>query len=139
MVAIDTRASDGTMSSTVTTKTEAASPAAAKPFFNDFSRHPPTEKFMTIDGLLRSHAAEPDQTPLICFPYQGVSDFEQHTAKDIDRYVDLAVQFHTRHGLQPAVKTFLLLRLVDVDILTESYRMQQTVQRPSLHYCRPPV
>lgn len=62
---------------------------------------------MTIDGLLRSHAAEPDQTPLVCYPYQGVSDFEEHTAKDIERYTNLAVQFYLRYGLEPAVGPFV--------------------------------
>ena len=61
---------------------------------------------MTIDGLLRSHAAEPDQKPLVCYPYQGVSDFEEHSAKDIERYTNLAVQFYVRHGLEPAVGAF---------------------------------
>lgn len=58
---------------------------------------------MTVDGMLRSHAAETDQKPLVCYPYQGVSDFEDHTAKDIERYTNLAVQFYMRNGLQPAV------------------------------------
>ena len=76
------------------------------PFSNDFSRHPPPEKFITIDGLLRSHAAEADQKPLVCYPHSGVSDFEEHTAKDLDRYVDLAVQFYIRNGLKPAVSSW---------------------------------
>lgn len=71
--------------------------------FNDFSRHPPIEKFVTIDGLLRSHAAEPTQKPLVCYPAEGVADFEAHTAAAIDGYTDLAVQFYVDNGLQPAV------------------------------------
>lgn len=81
----------------------AAQLAPPTPFSNDFSRHPPTEKFMTIDGLLRSHAAEGEQPPLVCCPYQGVADFEKHTAKEIERYTNLAVQFYMQQGLQPAV------------------------------------
>lgn len=91
------------MSQTTTTEAQAASPTMQAPFFNDFSRYPPMEKFMTIDGLLRSHAAETDQKPLVCFPFKGVSDFEEHTAKDLERYTNLAVQYFLRHGLKPAV------------------------------------
>lgn len=73
--------------------------------FNDFSRHPPLEKFYTIDGMLKSHAAEPQQKPLICYPLKGVSDFEEHTAADIDKYTDLAVQYYIKNGIEPAVSS----------------------------------
>lgn len=69
----------------------------------DHSRHPVIEKFQTIDGLLRSHAGEPEQKPLICYPVQSASDFEQHTAASIDQYTDIAVKFYRDHGLKPAV------------------------------------
>lgn len=65
--------------------------------------HLPIHRFMTIDGLLKSHAAEPDQKPLICYPRSGAADFEEYTAADIDRYTDSAVQFYLSNGLQPAV------------------------------------
>ncbi|KAJ5247834.1 hypothetical protein N7468_002817 [Penicillium chermesinum] len=66
--------------------------------------YPPVEKFLTIDGLLRSHAEEPDagQRPLICYPIRGANDFEEHTAKDLDRYTDVAVQHYMDNGLPPA-------------------------------------
>lgn len=70
---------------------------------NDFSRHPPIEKFITIDGLLKSHAAEAEQKPLICYPKKGVSDFEEYTAAALDKFADSAVDFYTRNGLEPAV------------------------------------
>ena len=76
---------------------------AKSSFFNDFSRHSPIEQYQTIDSLLRSHAAETEQKPLICYPATGVSDFEEHTAAAIDRYTDLAVQHYIENGLQPAV------------------------------------
>ena len=74
--------------------------------FNDFSRHPPIEKFITIDGMLKSHAAQSEQKPLICYPENGVSDFEEHTAADIDEYTNAAVEFYIRNGLEPAVRFF---------------------------------
>jgi hypothetical protein len=70
---------------------------------NDFSRHPPIEHFITIDGLLKSHATETYQKPLICYPEKGVSDFEEYTAAAIDKLTDSAVNFYIRNGLEPAV------------------------------------
>ncbi|KAJ5675545.1 hypothetical protein N7462_008442 [Penicillium macrosclerotiorum] len=66
--------------------------------------YPPFEQFMTIDGLLKSHAAQPDDTrkPLICYPIRGAADFEEHTAGDIDRYTDVAVHYYMKRGLNPA-------------------------------------
>jgi hypothetical protein len=67
--------------------------------------YPAIERFMTIDGLLKSHAAEPDRSkkPLICYPVRGAADFEQHTAVDLDRHTDVVVQYYIENGLQPAV------------------------------------
>lgn len=96
---------------TTTTATLAVQPSRAQDIatrlFNGtlHARYPPVEKFMTIDGLLRSHAAEPDaaQRPLICYPNRSANDFEEHTAKDLDRYTDVAARFYMEHGLPPAV------------------------------------
>ena len=57
---------------------------------------------MTIDGLLKSHAAESSDSVLIGYPAKGVSDFEEHTAKDLDRFTDAAVAKYISHGLPPA-------------------------------------
>ncbi|KJX92757.1 hypothetical protein TI39_contig5827g00017 [Zymoseptoria brevis] len=62
----------------------------------------PIDRFLTIDGLLKSHAAESEQKPLISYPRTGAADFEEHTAADIDRYTDAAVDFYIANGLQPA-------------------------------------
>ncbi|KAJ5681848.1 uncharacterized protein N7477_001788 [Penicillium maclennaniae] len=69
--------------------------------------YPAIENFMTIDGLLKSHATESDDArrPLICYPVRGAADFEQHTAGDIDRYTDVAVRYYMTKGLQPADPT----------------------------------
>ncbi|KAK5132675.1 hypothetical protein LTR08_008719 [Meristemomyces frigidus] len=69
---------------------------------NDHTSFPPVEKFLTIDGLLKSHAAEPTQTPLICYPAKGVSDYEEHTAKALDKFTDAAVARYLELGLEPA-------------------------------------
>ncbi len=58
---------------------------------------------MTIDGLLKSHAAESEQKPLICYPHKGVADFEEYTAEVIDRFTDAACHFYIANGLEPAV------------------------------------
>ncbi|CAI7566313.1 unnamed protein product [Penicillium crustosum] len=68
------------------------------------SQWPAFEQFATIDGLLKSHAAQPDEAkrPLVCYPIRGAADFEEHTAGDIDRYTDVAVRFYMQQGLVPA-------------------------------------
>lgn len=70
------------------------------------SQWPAFEQFATINGLLKSHAAQPDeaQRPLVCYPIRGAADFEEHTAGDIDRYTDVAVRFYMQQGLVPAVR-----------------------------------
>lgn len=74
---------------------------------------PAFEQFETIDGLLKSHAAQSDEGkyPLICYPIRGAADFEQHTASDIDRYTDVAVRYYMQQGLPAAVSTHLNLRI----------------------------
>jgi hypothetical protein len=68
--------------------------------------YPPFEHFATIDGLLRSHAAQPDeaQIPLICYPVRNVADFEEHTAGSIDRFTDAAVNYYMERDLSPVVR-----------------------------------
>lgn len=69
------------------------------------AEYPPIDRFMTIDGLLKSHATEPDeaQRPLVCYPIRGAADFEEHTAGDLDGYTDIAARYYMENGLQPAV------------------------------------
>ncbi|CAK4023577.1 Male sterility, NAD-binding [Lecanosticta acicola] len=89
-----------------TTTTITAPEADQQPFTLKLAHHDasylPTERFKTIDGLLKSHAAEPEQTPLICYPKNGASDYEEHTGADLDRFTDAAVQYYIRNGLEPA-------------------------------------
>jgi hypothetical protein len=71
----------------------------------DHSIYPPIERFQTIDGLLRSHAAEQEQRPAICYPVNTSSDFEEHTPAEVDRYTDITAQYYISHGLKSAVST----------------------------------
>ncbi|KAJ5639473.1 uncharacterized protein N7484_007335 [Penicillium longicatenatum] len=66
--------------------------------------YPPIEQFMTIDGLLKDHAAQPDQAqrPLISYPVRKADDYEEHTAGDLDKYTDLAARYYMGKGLPPA-------------------------------------
>lgn len=86
----------------MTTLTKGQQPAQAGSFSH--AGYPPIEKYHTIDGLLKSHAAEKDQTPAICYPARGVADYEEHTAADIDRYTDIASGVYLQLGLKPAVR-----------------------------------
>ncbi|KAJ5577390.1 uncharacterized protein N7459_006354 [Penicillium hispanicum] len=66
--------------------------------------YPPVVDFGTIDGLLRSHASQPDETrkPLICYPVREAADFEEYTASELDRYTDVAARYYMQSGLPPA-------------------------------------
>ncbi|KAJ6117340.1 hypothetical protein N7512_007065 [Penicillium capsulatum] len=100
------------------TLTETATTVALQPSQNDdiatrllngtlHAAYPPVEQFMTIDGLLKSHVAQPDSArrPLICYPIRNADDFEEHTATDLDRYTDVAVHYYMKQGLLPADPT----------------------------------
>lgn len=60
----------------------------------------------TIDSLLRSYAAENVKTPLVAYPVKGVSDFEEYTANDLDRFADAAVTRYIDVGIEPAVRVY---------------------------------
>ena len=91
------------MSTTMTvTKPTAVSARAG---VMDHSIYPPIERFQTIDGVVRSHAAEHEQKPAICYPVNAAADYEEHTPAEIDRYTDTTAQYYVGHGLQPAVST----------------------------------
>lgn len=91
-----------TMSTTATTVSSTAVMTENSPH-NGMSTRPPPSAYLTIDGLLRSHASEDDDIPMVGYPEKGVSDYEIHTAKTIDRYVDAACWWYQKQGLSPAV------------------------------------
>lgn len=73
--------------------------------------YPPLERFATIDCLLKSHAAQPDeaQIPLICYPITGAADFEEHTASNINRYTDITAHYYIQRGLSSVVRIWFRL------------------------------
>ncbi|RYO53965.1 hypothetical protein AA0116_g10176 [Alternaria tenuissima] len=56
----------------------------------------------TIDELIKRRASELGDSPLLCFPREGLTDYEDHSARAIDSYVDAAVDALQRRGLKPA-------------------------------------
>lgn len=64
----------------------------------------------TIDELIKRRASELNETPLIGYPKQGIVDFEEHSARAIDRYADAAVVTLQELGLNAVVcQDFLLV------------------------------
>lgn len=57
----------------------------------------------TIDELIKRRALELNEAPLIGYPRQGIVDFEEHSARAIDRYADAAVVILQRLGLNVVV------------------------------------
>jgi len=94
--------------------------------------YPHIDKYLTIDGLLKSHAAEEEQSPAICYPAHGVADYEEHTAADIDRYVNVAARFYIQQGLEPAVRvtTKRQTRTILMSLL-EPFRRESPCHRSS--------
>ena len=60
------------------------------------------DTLFTISDLIRAHAAEPEDFPLVGAPISGLIDFEEHSARDIDRYADAAAHHFLDCGLPPA-------------------------------------
>lgn len=57
----------------------------------------------TIDELIKRRAAELNEAPLIGYPRRGIVDFEEHSARAVDRYADAAVVILQRLGLHAVV------------------------------------
>ncbi|KAK7443699.1 hypothetical protein CaCOL14_012347 [Colletotrichum acutatum] len=55
--------------------------------------------FFTLDELIKSRALELDEAPLLGYPNEGLLDFEEHSARAVDRYIDAAVQRLQQLGL----------------------------------------
>ncbi|KAH8880787.1 acetyl-CoA synthetase-like protein [Thozetella sp. PMI_491] len=55
----------------------------------------------TIDQLIKRRAEELQDAPLLGYPRHGVVDFEEHSARAVDRYVDAAVAKLQSLGLPP--------------------------------------
>ncbi|UQC87393.1 uncharacterized protein CLUP02_12897 [Colletotrichum lupini] len=55
--------------------------------------------FFTLDELIKRRALELGDAPLLGYPNEGLLDFEEHSARAVDRYVDAAVQRLQQLGL----------------------------------------
>ena len=57
----------------------------------------------TIDELIRRRALELRDLPLIGYPNEGVSDYEEHSAFAVNKYADAAAEVLLRRGLHRVV------------------------------------
>ncbi|RMZ90613.1 hypothetical protein DV736_g2175, partial [Chaetothyriales sp. CBS 134916] len=73
-----------------------------EPTKSTIALRPDPSKYLTIDGLIKDHAINDAQIPMIGYPASGVADYEIHNAKDVDMYVDAACWWYSDHGIQPA-------------------------------------
>lgn len=63
------------------------------------------DSLRTIDDLIRSHAAEPEDFTLIGAPVTGLTDFEEHSARDVNGFANAAAARLQELGLEPAVRS----------------------------------
>jgi hypothetical protein len=89
--------------------------------------------YLTIDGLLKSHASDPSDPILIGYPATGVSDFEEFTATDLDRFADAAVARYTDLGLPPAVRHSLFSDLTITNHTSRTLVLMKHLLWPSFH------
>lgn len=109
MASLDQQTSVSMATTTVTVSAPATiqAVAAENSAQSGMANRPPPSYYLTIDGILRSHASEDADIPLVGYPATGVDDYEVHTAKALDRYVDAACWWYQRQGLQQAVSRLI--------------------------------
>ncbi|KAI0968454.1 hypothetical protein F4678DRAFT_443048 [Xylaria arbuscula] len=78
----------------------------------------PSRPIHTLDELIRRRASEIGDSPLIGYPNHSLLDFEEHSARSVDKYVDAAAEKLRQQGL-PAVDPSLEKAPV-VGILSQS-------------------
>jgi hypothetical protein len=67
------------------------------------------EVLFTIDHLITQRAKEAVQKPLSAFPKRrDVSQWEEFTGGDLDRFIGKAAKYMTRSALEPVVRSFAL-------------------------------
>ena len=57
----------------------------------------------TIDELIRRRAVDLRDSPLIGYPKEGVTDYEDHSAFAVNKYADAAAEALERRGLKRVV------------------------------------
>lgn len=88
---------------TMPTKVTSALPPGAFDLVSNGAADERKMPIATIDELIKRRAAELNDSPLIGYPRRGLVDFEEHSARAIDRYADAAVVILQRLGLQAVV------------------------------------
>ncbi len=63
----------------------------------------PSQPILTLDELIRSRAFEMGDSPLIGYPNHSLLDFEEHSARSVDQYVNAAADKLQQLGLPPVV------------------------------------
>ena len=95
--------SDAMTTTTVTLTTPTALAASDENSTqNGMANRPPPSTYWTIDRLIRQHAADDAEIPMIGYAATGAADYEIHTVKTVDRYVDAACWWYQKQGLQAA-------------------------------------
>jgi hypothetical protein len=57
----------------------------------------------TLDELIKRRASQLEDAPLLGYPKTGFTDYEEHSAASIDKYVDAAVVVLQQRGLPVVV------------------------------------
>jgi len=65
----------------------------------------PDNEIYTLDELVKRRASELRDSPLLGYPRQGLTDYEEHSAAALDKYVDAAAAALQLRGLTPVVST----------------------------------
>ncbi|KAI0909543.1 hypothetical protein F4823DRAFT_638730 [Ustulina deusta] len=78
----------------------------------------PSRPILTLDELIRSRAFEMGDSPLIGYPNHSLLDFEEHSARSVDQYVNAAADKLQQLGLPPVDPS--LSRPPVVGILSQS-------------------
>ena len=61
------------------------------------------DQIFTLDELIKRRASDLEDLPLFGYPNQTVTDFEEHSARSVDKYVDAAVENLQKLGMAPVV------------------------------------
>ncbi|KAF2023697.1 acetyl-CoA synthetase-like protein [Setomelanomma holmii] len=62
---------------------------------------PNQDEIYTVDELIKHRASELQDSPLLCYPREGLVDYEEHSALAIDRFVNAAAAALQQRGLKP--------------------------------------
>jgi hypothetical protein len=84
----------------------------------------------TLDELINRRASELKDAPLLGYPNTGFTDYEEHSAAAIDRYVDAAVVVLQQRGLHAVVSVLRTKCAIHVLTYLGLYPRESTCRRP---------